>query len=107
MTLSTILPAVLRICALLFKSSDLPGQRFSLAAITPTFCAPSTLTNVNENIMSFAETLSTFMSSPHFAVLGASKDQTKVGTEVGLVVLVSTISVSERDIVVDSEVVPG
>ena len=32
--------------------------------------------------MSFAEIKATFMSSPHFAVLGASKDQTKIGTKV-------------------------
>jgi len=37
--------------------------------------------------MSLAETKATFMSSPHFAVLGASKDQTKVGTKVGFGVL--------------------
>ena len=37
--------------------------------------------------MSLAEIKATFMSSPYFAVVGASKDEGKVGTKVGLVVL--------------------
>ena len=51
---------------------------------------PSTLhtlstLNTDETIMPLAKRV--FMSSPHFAVLGASKDQSKVGTKVGFAVL--------------------
>ena len=43
--------------------------------------------NIHETIMTLAKTKTTFMSSAHFAVVGASKDQTKVGTKVRFVVL--------------------
>ena len=36
-------------------------------------------------IKPFPETKAAFMSSPHFAVVGASKDENKVGTKVGFV----------------------
>ena len=61
--------------------------------------------NVHETIMTLAQTKATFMSSPRFAVLGASKDQTKVGTKVRLS-RISTICISKRNIAVDFEVVP-
>jgi len=55
--------------------------------------------------MPFTEIKATFLSSPHFAVLGASKDQSKVGTKVGLEERPYTFP--KLDIVVDFEVVPG
>ena len=58
--------------------------------------------------MSLAETRATFMSSPHFAVLGASKDQTKVGTKVRFGVLdVDYMRFLNVAVMVDFEVVPS
>lgn len=70
----------------IFKPSDLPVQRLTLVATNKTLRALSTF-NVHEMIMSLAVAKAAFMSSPHFAVLGASKDRHKVGTKVRLVVL--------------------
>lgn len=53
----------------------------------PTLRALFTSTCTQEMIKPFAETKAIFMSSPHFAVVGASKDEHKVGTKVGFMVL--------------------
>lgn len=72
MTLS-ILPAVLRIPsrATVFVKRNKPP--------TPRVLSTS---NSCEIVMSLAEKKAKFMSSPHFAVLGASKDERKVGTKI-------------------------
>jgi len=55
-----------------------------------------------------AETKAAFMSSLHFAVIGASKDQNKVGTKVRFVVMDTDYMrfLNAAFNTVDSEVVP-
>jgi len=80
-----------------------PGKYSPRLQQTPALHALSTL-NVYEVVMTLAEIKRAFMSSPHFAVLGASKNQSKFGTKVGFFFLYAS---PERDIAVDLEMVSG
>jgi hypothetical protein len=71
----------------IFKASDLPRQQFSLTATYPRRFVHYPPLNDYETIMSLVKTKAAFMSSLHFAIVGASKDQTKVGTKVRFMVL--------------------